>query len=488
MLNTRCAWSTARGIIPTANNNNTHTPANGSPVDIGNRAVGGTREHPVAPADDVPSDGAPSYGSSAPSSVPPAIAPVTSPHHRKSGRLRLASLNVKGFGSADAHGVSDKWYTISQIMREKKLALLGVQEAHLSQDRIRAVEELFGERLTLIPSSDPLREASAGGVAFVINKKSFAAPPVKHVVLVPGRAAMVTLQWSKTRCLRVLNVYAPNRTADNEEFWNQLREMITMRCEWPDVVLGDFNVVESALDRLPHHSDASGAVRALEKMCMAWRVEDSWRRAHAGVREFSYLHAATGSQSRIDRIYLNTSLLTAAANWDISPSGVTTDHLVVSLSLANYQSPETGRGRWKLPLTLLSDPVFVATMKKLGSALQEDVAAIRCRTDTLNAQTMLEAFKTRLREEARGRMKIKASVANRKANELREQLRKALNGGGEPPSNGEVEDDVLSAAVIQNEVMRLEVDRFGKRRAMTAAKDWMYGEVIGKYWVKSTVA
>ncbi|KAH9847057.1 Endonuclease/exonuclease/phosphatase, partial [Lenzites betulinus] len=393
----------------------------------------------------------------------------------------LASLNVKGFGRADVNGVSDKWYTIYQIMREQKLAILAVQEAHLSPARLLAIESLFGEKLMFLASSDPEHDAGAGGIVFVINRKSFSDPPIGYDVVVPGRAALITMKWSASKVLRILNVYAPNKTSDNAAFWDGLRVKLHEQGRRViDVVLGDFNVVEMALDRMPPHQDASGPVRALERLCVALKVEDSWRSTHAGEREFSYLHAATGSQSRIDRIYLHKDMLPMAADWATKPSGVVTDHCVVSLSLANYDTPETGRGRWKLCLPLLKDPVFIAKAKDLGLRLQSDIAGIAQRTDTMNAQTLLEDFKAQIRDAARARMKVKVASAERKIAKLREQLRAALNSGA-GLTNGvdrNTDEDVAGTGALKDKIMRLEVERFGKMRARSAARDWVFGEKL----------
>ncbi|KAH9854514.1 Endonuclease/exonuclease/phosphatase, partial [Lenzites betulinus] len=438
-----------------------------------------------------PDDGTTSYDGGETRCHEPPAHEARASGSRKSGRLRLATLNVNGFGRADADGVSDKWYSVNQIMKEQRLAVLAVQEAHLSPERMAAVGRLFEDKLVILNSPDPRRDAGVGGVAFVVNKKSFGEPPMRLREVVPGRAASLTVQWSVNRKLTILNIYAPNKAADNADFWDVLRQYYeTHMNHRPDVLLGDFNVVESAFDRLPSHSDGRAPVLALERLTARLKLQDSWRVAHPEKRSFSYLHAASGSQSRLDRIYLRNELIPMAADWDIRPSGVTTDHLLAGLSLANYQSPAHGKGRWRLPVTLLNDPPYVNTMRELGMKLQAELSDLHGRTEERNAQTLFQEFKTSLRKEARARMKVKMANVDRRMAALKEQLDRTLQGRNGLGDEARADDvpDIHGAAVLQDKLIRLEVERFGKRRAMAAAKEWVKGEKIGKYWVKSTIA
>ncbi|OJT09005.1 Transposon TX1 uncharacterized 149 kDa protein [Trametes pubescens] len=409
--------------------------------------------------------------------------PANPSGRRTRARLRFASLNINGFGRLLPTGGTDKWLGINQLMKEKRLAVLAVQEAHLTEDRLRALNVLFASQLLVLASPDPENASGAGGVAFVFSRKHLkGADPVLDVVR-PGRAASVVFPWAVNRSLTILNVYAPNCSAKNAEFWTELKEhYVGMGAAKPDILLGDFNVVDDPADRIPSRADAAAAVEALAHLRALLGVVDSWRRAHPAERAFSYMQMSTGSQSRLDRIYVSRPLLPAIADWDLGPPGIITDHHLVSCSIANYHAPNIGRGRWAFPPVLLEDPIFVKTMRDLGLNLKNQVALLGDRTEEINVQKLFYEFKTSFAEAARERMKARVATSERKGTRLREQIRSALHPDVlRVPTT----EDVESAGLLREKLTKLESGRFGRRKAMNAAKDWVEGERIGRYWMRA---
>ena len=64
--------------------------------------------------------------------------------------------------------------------------------------------------------------------------------------------------------LTIPNVYAPNSPPDNKNFWNELDQAFnTNPFPYLDILLGDFNVVEDAIDRLPSRNDNANTRNAL---------------------------------------------------------------------------------------------------------------------------------------------------------------------------------------------------------------------------------
>ena len=67
---------------------------------------------------------------------------------------------------------------------------------------------------------------------------------------------MITINWHLERKLTVLNIYAPNETSENAHFWETLLEKYRQgKYKKPDIIAGDFNVTEEAIDRLPPRED-----------------------------------------------------------------------------------------------------------------------------------------------------------------------------------------------------------------------------------------
>ncbi|KAI0715289.1 hypothetical protein C8Q76DRAFT_602305, partial [Earliella scabrosa] len=348
------------------------------------------------------------------------------------------------------------------------------------EDRIASLNDLFAASIVVKGSPDPVNDTGARGVAFVMSRKLVDVDNVVFRELIPGRAASLEIPWAHGKVLKVMNVYAPNGAAENAAFWVDLRRLCDVgRAVRPDVLLGDFNIVEASMDRLPPRQDPDEAVDALRAFLTKVAVDDGWRRDHDRECGFTYLQKSTGSQSRIDRIYLTKDVARLAGEWAVEGPGFETDHQLVRVSVENVAAPFMGPGRWMIPPTLLEDTKFHGIMRELGQRLVADVENIAERSEEVNSQRAYLCFKRNLVSAARKRAKEKIPRLDRKIAGLREDLREALQR-----ENAQGEDGRMHAAILQDRIMALEVKRFGKHRQAVAANDFVRGETICKYWTR----
>lgn len=346
-------------------------------------------------------------------------------------RIKLASLNMRGLGQTDATGANEKWMRINQIMKEQKIVVLAIQEAHLTEEKASQLNDLFSSSIIVYTSPDERAPTAAKGVAFVLNKKLVAeGTQVEVITNIPGRAMTMTMPWGAQNKLRIANVYAPNSASENAVFWADLEigEGVK-RLKDIDVLMGDFNVVEQPLDRIPARPDPENATQALAGLLRKMRLVDGWRDEQPDTRAFSFLQEGTGSQSRIDRIYVTGALLGKSADWDITGSGVRTDHQMVVCSLANYNAPFVGKGRWVIPASVIQDKVFLESTIAKGIKLQNEISSMQCRNAQMNPQVLYQVLKNDIRIEARARTKQLFSKWDRKINEMKQQIKDTLNGG-----------------------------------------------------------
>ncbi|KAJ7688792.1 hypothetical protein B0H16DRAFT_1753004 [Mycena metata] len=108
---------------------------------------------------------------------------------------------------------------------------------------------------------------------------------------------------------RVLAVYAPaGSPAENKAFWEELHRLwMTEDLPVPDVMLGDMNIVEDTIDRLPHRADDASAAHALADLKRILEIKDGWRMTYPDTKQYTFSRG-TGSHSRIDRIYLTDTV------------------------------------------------------------------------------------------------------------------------------------------------------------------------------------
>ena len=395
-------------------------------------------------------------------------------------RIMIATLNMRGFGRRAPDGVPDKWLTINQVLRDNKIAILALQETHLTDERASELNTLFEATMKVIASADDVNATGARGVAFAINRRLVNADDLTVYNLIPGRAQGIRLPWTGRRKITILNIYAPNDMRENAAFWQTItRRHTEVRMAKPDAMLGDFNMVEHTLDRMPRRSDPEMATAALEHLTLDFNIVDGWRNTNVGKCAFTFLQGSTGSQSRIDRIYLERSLLEHAYDWDIRGAGINTDHRMPTVTLTNYNEPFVGKGRWALPISLLNDKTFLATMKEEGIRLQVKLETMTTRDESNNPQHLWCNFKTTLRAAARARAKVRMPKLDRLIAALRQDIDDTLN---KPEEISQSEQ--AHAAILQERVAKLEATRFGARRAMVNANDWAKNETISRYWTR----
>ncbi|KAI1781840.1 Endonuclease/exonuclease/phosphatase [Ganoderma leucocontextum] len=398
------------------------------------------------------------------------------------GKLRIATLNMRGFGPANNDSISEKWMRINQIIRDNNITVLALQETHLSAERLEVLNSVFAPSLDILGSPDPENQTGARGVAFVLNKKLMRDTKYEHRVIAPGRASEIRIHWRNNAPLTIHNVYAPNPARENEMMWRSLNDAYQTGEDGrgPDFLVGDFNMVDDAMDRLPMHSDDGAQTHALRTLCVQADMVDGWRRENPSERAYTYLQTSTESQSRIDRIYVTREMEKRTMDWEITEPGVPTDHKLVSVAVTNHRTPHLGNGRWAMPASLVNDLVFMNAVTKLGIELQDRLQHTSERTDSDNPQLAYHQFKQAVRQTARDRTKVKIPKLDRRLARLREDLKRTLREPDLDLDNGAKRH----AALLQDRITALEVQRFGDKRTKVAAHDWLEGETISKYWTK----
>lgn len=169
-------------------------------------------------------------------------------------------------------------------------------------------------------------------MAIVLNKEKINTDKIITEEIIPGRAMSITLKWNKNEILTIMNVYAPNDARENRDFWNELKgKTENMEYNKPNIMLGDMNLVEDAIDRILSHTDYGQAVEALGNLRESLGLIDGWRTINPDEKSYSFLQKSTGAQSRIDRIYINQDFLVNTVDWTTENAPIKTDHKMVSV-------------------------------------------------------------------------------------------------------------------------------------------------------------
>ncbi|KAF9780846.1 Endonuclease/exonuclease/phosphatase, partial [Thelephora terrestris] len=297
----------------------------------------------------------------------------------------------------------DKWGSINNLMKKRRIAILSLQETHPSDEMQKTIEKSFRNTLRILHSADPDNPGRKGGVSIVIHKSLLDAKNATHQVVIPGRVNIVEIPWNESDKLQIMNVYAPVKNEEKADFWKGLKEAIDNDENLhPDVVLGDLNLVENPeIDRLNNRggSDPEAARIELSELTTELDLTDGWRRRNPRKRGYTF----TGNgQSRLDRIYVKEELYQWCTDWKIEHPGFRTDHNMVSVQITSENMPYIGKGRWALPAYLLKNSHIKKRIQERAKHLQTVVERTSLIGDRANnPQTALKTFKMEIIDIAR---------------------------------------------------------------------------------------
>lgn len=149
----------------------------------------------------------------------------------------------------------------------------------------------------------------------------------------------------------ILAVYAPNDARENKGFWEKLNAKWTnLKLTLPEinVMLGDFNLVEEAINRQPPHADSAEAIGALNTL--KWTIgglQDGWQQFNLAPSKafiYSQINRQGTSLLRIDRIYCNDYIYNQSINWGITTPGAlqSANHDLTWTIIDNKDLPRMG--------------------------------------------------------------------------------------------------------------------------------------------------
>lgn len=235
--------------------------------------------------------------------------------------------------------------------------------------------------MEIFNSPNPINPTSTAGVAFVINKELVNIRASTTTKLIPGCALALILEWHNDQCLTILNVYAPNAPHQHPEFWNTISSALNLHSLRPEILLGNFNLVEDAIDRTPAHKDPETAVRSLRDLREELNVLNTWHNDNPTTRQYTFSNS-NHSHSQIDRIYTLPQLAHSLYNWEVKITPIPTDHKLVSVRFAPPRTPYVRSGRWTWLLGLLTDQPLLQSITALGMELQHSLKTSEAQPET----------------------------------------------------------------------------------------------------------
>ena len=115
--------------------------------------------------------------------------------------MKIAISNMRGQRSSNPILPPHKWQGINQMIKKSRIGILAIQEAHVSNEKRKELEEQY-QRLRIHNSQGD--NPRVVGVAIVINRDIIPDQEVKELVLIPSRAMITTVQWHANLVIAIL--------------------------------------------------------------------------------------------------------------------------------------------------------------------------------------------------------------------------------------------------------------------------------------------
>ena len=252
--------------------------------------------------------------------------------------LSIVTLNVNGLNDPI------KRRRVSDWIKKQDPSICCLQETHFRQKDTYSLK-IKGWR-TIYHSNGPQKKA---GVAILISDKLKFTP---KTVVRDEEGHYIILKGSiQQEDLTILNIYALNVGA--AKYINQLLTKVKKYLDNNALILGDFNLALSILDRSSKHN-ISKETRALNDTLDQMDFTDIYRTLHPNSTEYTFFSSAHGTFSRIDHILGHKSGLNRYQKIGIVPC-IFSDHNALKLELNHNKKFGRTSNTWRLRTILLKD-------------------------------------------------------------------------------------------------------------------------------------
>uniref|UniRef100_A0A8C0RV19 RNA-directed DNA polymerase n=1 Tax=Canis lupus familiaris TaxID=9615 RepID=A0A8C0RV19_CANLF len=263
--------------------------------------------------------------------------------------LSIVTLNVNGLNDPI------KRRRVSDWIKKQDPSICCLQETHFRQKDTYSLK-IKGWR-TIYHSNGPQKKA---GVAILISDKLKFTP--KTVVRDEEGHSIILKGSIQQEDLTILNIYAPNVGA--AKYINQLLTKVKKYLDNNTLILGDFNLALSILDR-SSKQNISKETRALNDTLDQMDFTDIYRTLHPNSTEYTFFSSAHGTFSRIDHILGHKSGLNRYQKIGIVPC-IFSDHNALKLELNHNKKFGRTSNTWRLRTILLKD-------KRVNQEIKEEL-------------------------------------------------------------------------------------------------------------------
>ena len=371
----------------------------------------------------------------------------TPPHRTNTQRIqgpilgiKIASLNMRGRNcTTGPQKGKDKFNQVRKWMREHKITILTLIDTHWDETFVTDLKTR-SKALQFFCSHE---STNRGGIAFIVDVSVWKPVEIKFTNLIQGRSALLRARYTNDE-LNIATVYVPNKKEEKIETLTTLRNKLRDTPNLENLILtGDFNMVESEIDRRPSHPDDPDIVNEMNRLKIELGLIDGWRRANPHDREHTWSgHTSDNDTSfaRINRIYISETISMRTNEWDIIDTTKSlTDHKGVTVKILEPEAPFLGKGEQRFNVNIINSQHFrdnaLKALTKLDTELQnyrakanhvrEDKHKLNRLRESTNPQISWTRYKRRLMTLSKEASEMRKKAIAKERNEL-ERKRRAL--------------------------------------------------------------
>lgn len=262
-------------------------------------------------------------------------------------RIKVISLNVRGLRN------QVKRRSIFSYLKNQKATLYCLQETFSKEDDEKIWSAEWGGQIIFSHGSEHSR-----GVCILLSVNSGFSLSTVHADR-DGRYIIVKVNIGDEQ-LFVINIYAPNKGAEQELFIRSLGANLISKTDITKIIItGDWNGSLFPKDKcggLPWKESnyRNSIVDLMEELDLV----DIYRKLHPNTRAFTYESKSLKLKSRIDYFLVSSTIAVNAKRAEIRPS-IAPDHKAIFLSFEIQGGFKRGPGSWKFNNQLLEDQNYI---------------------------------------------------------------------------------------------------------------------------------
>jgi len=318
--------------------------------------------------------------------------------------LLFVSFNAKGLGQELKRKKVFMW------ARDRRADILMLQETHSGRNEERIWKSQWSGAHAVFSHG----ETNSRGVCILMNQ---GLEVVTHDQRIDedGRCILWKGLLQKSKFI-VMNVYAPNKTCEQIQFYTKLHERLAdfYDPEYQVILGGDFNVVlDPKWDKNGgNFSNRSRVVHLIHDLVADFGLMDVWRTKNPYKRQYSWEQNTPNVKCRLDLFLMSVEMLQVTKSCVIVPDAPGSDHKALMMKLQGDKFVQRGPGFWKLNNQILGDENF-----------QEIVTqAIAGTLDFTDAQARWELIKYIIRSESQKYCVNRAKAARFREDKLKGDL------------------------------------------------------------------